>query len=187
MGRKAVFLDRDGTLNEEVNYLGKLEDLHWLPRADQAIRRLKERGWMVVLITNQSGVARGYYTEQEVAAIHERLCSDLAQAGTHLDGIYYCPHHPDENCKCRKPKPFLFRQAARDLDLDFLSSYAIGDKLSDLQPGEQLGCHTILLLTGHGQEHLRLAREQGFQPDHIAKDLYQAVEWIIQRENPLRL
>jgi len=132
-------------------------------------------------------VARGYYTEREVAAIHERLQSDLAQIGTKLDRIYYCPHHPDDQCACRKPKPFLFQQAARDLDLDLTNSYAIGDKLSDLEPGQALGCRTILLLTGHGQEHLKLARERGFHPDFIADDLYQAVEWIINREDSVCL
>lgn len=187
MSRKAVFLDRDGTLNEEVNYLSRVEDMRWLPRAVQAVRRLNEHGWAVVLITNQSGIGRGYYTEQDVAAIHERITADLAQAGAHLDGLYYCPHHPDEQCLCRKPKPYLFQQAARDLDLDLASSYAIGDKVSDLEPGRQLGCQTILLLTGHGQEHLQIAREQGFRPNYVAKDLYQAVEWIISRESSVRL
>jgi len=187
MGRKAVFLDRDGTLNEEVNYLGKVEDFTWLPRADLAVRRLNDAGWIVILITNQSGIGRGYYTEQDIAEIHQRIVSDLAHIGAHLDGIYYCPHHPDEGCACRKPQPYLFQKAAQELDLDLSASYTIGDKLSDLEPGQRLGCRTILLLTGHGQAHLKLAREQDFRPDHIAEDLYQAVEWISQHEDSLRL
>jgi len=187
MSRKAIFLDRDGTLNEEVNYLGKVEDFAWLPRAAEAVRLLNEAGWVVVLITNQSGIGRGYYAEQDVAAIHERIESDLAQAGARLDAIYYCPHRPDEGCVCRKPQPHLFQKAAQELGLDLSASYAIGDKLSDLEPGKQLGCRTILLLTGHGPEHLKLAREQGFQPDRVAEDLYRAVEWISQHEGSLRL
>jgi D,D-heptose 1,7-bisphosphate phosphatase len=187
LSRKAIFLDRDGTINEEVNYLGKLEDLRLLPGANSAIRLLKAHDWLVVLITNQSGVGRGYYTAQDVAAIHERLRIDLAQAGATLDGIYYCPHHPDDDCDCRKPKMLLFQQAMHDLDIDLSASYTIGDKVSDLVPGKRLGCRTILVLTGHGRDHLEIARQQGFQPDHIANDLYQAAEWVIRHEDSLRL
>jgi D-glycero-D-manno-heptose 1,7-bisphosphate phosphatase len=179
--RLAVFLDRDGTLNEEVNYLSRVQDLRWLPGAPQAVRTLNDRGWAVVLITNQSGIGRGYYTEQDARAIHQYIESELAQIGAHLDAILYCPHHPDDHCLCRKPKTYLFEKAARELDLDLAHSYAIGDKLSDLEPGRALGCLTILVLTGHGQTHLQMARERDLQPDHVAADLANAVEWIIGR------
>jgi D-glycero-D-manno-heptose 1,7-bisphosphate phosphatase len=178
VSRRAIFLDRDGTLNEEINYLGRVEDFRWLPGAPQAVRILNDQGWAVVLITNQSGIGRGYYTEQDALAVHQHIQAELAQVGAHLDAILYCPHQPDEHCPCRKPQAYLFEQAARDLDLDLAHSYAIGDKLSDLEPGQALGCQTILVLTGHGQTHLRLAHERGFQPDYVATDLANAVEWI---------
>jgi histidinol-phosphate phosphatase family protein len=186
LGRRAIFLDRDGTINEEVNYLSKAEDFRLLPEADWAIHLLQQHGWLVILITNQSGVARGFYTVQDVEAIHDRLQGDLAKVGASVDGIYYCPHHPDDNCQCRKPGTMLFQQASHDFGIDFSASYAVGDKLSDLLPGERLGCGTILVLTGHGQREMEAARQQGFSPDHIAADLYQAVKWIIN-ENPVRL
>lgn len=187
MSGKAVFLDRDGTINEEVNYLGSPEGWRLLPRAGEAIHQLNVRGWQVVLITNQSGVGRGYYTEQDVQAVHERMDADLARAGARLDGIYYCPHHPDAGCDCRKPHTLLFEQAARELNIDLTRSYAVGDKLSDLEPGRRLGCRTVLVLTGHGRDHLALARQHGAHIDYVADDLYRAVEWIKSREDTLHL
>jgi D-glycero-D-manno-heptose 1,7-bisphosphate phosphatase len=184
----AVFLDRDGTINEEVNYLSKPEDFRLLPGAALAIRLLKEKGWLVVVITNQSGVARAYYTEGDVAAMHARLRADLAQAGTGVDAIYYCPHQPDDACACRKPGTLLFEQAAHDFDIDLAASYVVGDKQSDLLPGKRLGCGTILVLTGYGRSELAMAGRQGFQPDYIAADLYQAAQWILHAdENTVRL
>lgn len=188
MASRAVFLDRDGTINEEVNYLSQPEDFRLLPGAAVAIRLLRERGWRVIVISNQSGVARGYYTEGDVAAIHARLRADLAQAGTGVDAIYYCPHHPDAACGCRKPGTLLFEQAARDCDLDLAASYVVGDKQSDLLPGKRLGCATILVLTGYGRHELALAGRQGCQPDYVAADLYQAAQWILHAdESTVRL
>jgi len=185
LASRAVFLDRDGTINEEVNYLRQPEDLRLLPGAALAIRRLKEQGWLVIVITNQSGVARGYYTEGDVAAIHARLQADLAQAGSGVDAIYYCPHHPDAACACRKPGTRLFEQAARDFDLDLAASYVVGDKQSDLLPGKRLGCGTILVLTGYGRSELALAEQQGWQPDYVADDLYKAAQWICSESRNL--
>ncbi len=179
MPRKAVFLDRDGTINKEVNYLGRPEDWRLIPGAVGAIRVLREHGWLVVLITNQSGVARGYYTEQDVQAVNARLAADLEEAGAGLDGLYLCLHHPDAGCECRKPKTLLFRQAASDLDIDFGASVTVGDKVSDLEPGLALGGRTVLVLTGHGQEHLQIAQERGLQFDYVAADLDAAARWIM--------
>jgi D-glycero-D-manno-heptose 1,7-bisphosphate phosphatase len=187
LASRAVFLDRDGTINEEVNYLSKPEDFRLLPGAALAIRLLKAQVWLVIVISNQSGVARGYYTEGDVAAIHERLRADLAQAGTGVDAIYYCPHHPDDACACRKPGTLLFEQAARDFDLDLAASYVVGDKQSDLLPGKLLGCGTILVLTGYGRRELAMAGRQGCQPDYIADDLYQAAKWILSGSRNLSL
>jgi len=178
---KAVFLDRDGVINKEVNYLRRPEDWSLIARAAAAIRLLRKHGWRVVVVTNQSGVARGYYTEADVAAIHERMRRELARAGTRVDGVYFCPHHPDVGCACRKPGTALFERAATELDLDLVSSYYVGDKVADLLPGRTLGGHTVLVLTGYGKQELERAQEQGFRPDYVAGDLYAAAEWIVSR------
>jgi D-glycero-D-manno-heptose 1,7-bisphosphate phosphatase len=177
---RAVFLDRDGTLNVEVNYLSRVQDFQLLPRAAAAIRALNQHAWRVIVVTNQSGVARGYYTETDVAAIHDRMRHDLAEGGAVIDAIYYCPHQPAEACDCRKPGTGLFEQAARDFDLDLEQCICIGDKLSDLLPGQRLGCATFLVLTGHGREEVQGLGTQGFQPDAVVDDVYQAVERILQ-------
>jgi D-glycero-D-manno-heptose 1,7-bisphosphate phosphatase len=182
LARKAIFLDRDGTLNVEVNYLSRADDLRLLPGTASALRLLKQHGWLVVVITNQSGVARGYYTEQVVAEIHARMQRELSAAGTGVDAIYYCPHQPDDACACRKPKTFLFEQAAQDLDIDLAASVCIGDKLSDLEPGQRMGCKTILVLTGHGQTSLESMRQGAFQPDVVVEDVYQAAERVTQSD-----
>jgi len=179
---KAVFLDRDGVINEEVDYLRRPEDFRLIPGAAAAIRLLRKHGWRVIVVTNQSGVARGYYTKAGVAAIHERMRRDLARAGTGVDGVYFCPHHPDKGCACRKPGTALFAQAAADFALDLAASYYVGDKLTDLLPGKALGGHTALVLTGYGRQQQKLAREPGFQPDHIASDLNSAARWIVRQE-----
>lgn len=177
---RAVFLDRDGVINEEVSYLTRPEDFRLLPRAAAAIRLLRKHGWRVVVVTNQSGVTRGYYTEADIAAIHERMRRDLARAKTQVDAVYFCPHHPDEGCDCRKPGTLLFERAAADLRLDLAASYFVGDKLTDLLPGKALGGCTILVLTGYGHQEQELARQQGFRPDYIADSLYSAAQWIIR-------
>jgi D-glycero-D-manno-heptose 1,7-bisphosphate phosphatase len=187
LGRHAVFLDRDGTINEEVNYLGRVEDMRWLPGAREAICALEQHGWLVVLVTNQSGIGRGYYTTEAMQAIHARMQADLAALGAGFDAIYYCPHTPEQGCACRKPRPELFQQAVRELGIDLRQSYAVGDKLSDLLPGRELGCGTVLVLTGYGPTHAEMARQQGFVPDHVAQDLGTAVEWITAHENPVHL
>ena len=180
---RAVFLDRDGVINEEVNYLSRPEEFRLLPRSARAIRKLRQAGLRVVVVTNQSGLARGYFSQQDLAAVHERMRSELAKARTSLDGIYICPHHPNDSCPCRKPGVLLFQQAAQELELRLDQSYFVGDKVTDLIPGRVLGGHTVLVLTGHGQRELESARQQGFQPDHIATDLYEAAEWIIHEDS----
>jgi D-glycero-D-manno-heptose 1,7-bisphosphate phosphatase len=188
LSNRAVFLDRDGVINEEVSYLRRPEDFRLIPRAAAAIRLLREHGWRVIVVTNQSGVARGYYKDADVAAIHERMRRELARGKTRVDAIYFCPHHPDDGCDCRKPKTLLFERAAADLHLDLTASYFVGDKLTDLLPGETLGGHTILVLTGYGQQERELARQRGFQPDYVADNLYGAARWIVdQDESTLRL
>lgn len=177
--RRAVFLDRDGTLNEERGYLYRIDDFRWLPGAIDAIRDLRRGGWRVVVVTNQAGVGRGYYTEADVAALHAHLQAGLAEAGAAADAIYYCPHPPGAGCRCRKPDTGLFEQAAGDLDLDLGACVAVGDKLSDLLPGLRLGCRTVMVLTGYGPSELAKAAAAGARVDHVAADLRGAADWIL--------
>jgi D-glycero-D-manno-heptose 1,7-bisphosphate phosphatase len=159
MSREAVFLDRDGTLIEEVNYLSAPEQVKLIPGAAEAVRRLNAAGVLVVVVTNQAGVARGIFPESRVGAVHAHLSALLAARGACLDAFYYCPHHPTAGtgayrvaCECRKPKPALLLTAARELDIDLARSWMIGDKLCDAEAGRAAGCRTILVRTGHGSE-----------------------------------
>lgn len=181
MSNIAVFLDRDGTINEEMGYINHLSRLVLLPQAIPAIRRLNEAGLKVVLITNQSGAARGYFTPTLVEEVHQRLQDLLAAAGAHLDGIYTCLHGPDDDCPCRKPKPGLIRQAARDLDLDLAHSYLVGDRYNDVETAANAGVQGILVLTGYGRgEYEYLRHREKVQPVYIATDLMDAADWILQ-------
>ena len=153
-GRRAVFLDRDGTVIADADYLADPDRLALIPGADAAIRRLKEAGFAVVLVTNQSGIARGLYTEADYHAVAARLEEVLRAAGAAPDGTYYCPHHPDFTgpCDCRKPGTGLYLRAAREHGLDPASSWFVGDKLSDVLPARALGGTGILVRTGYGAE-----------------------------------
>jgi len=176
---RAVFLDRDGTINEEVIYLSCVEQFRLLPGAGDAIRSLNQRGWPVIVITNQSGLARGYFSDKELSLVHLKMKAALNREGAHLDGVYVCPHQPEDGCSCRKPGTALFEQAAQEFDIDLSKSYAIGDKMTDLLPGARLGCRTVLVLTGHGQEQLENRDGWEVEPDHITPDLLTAVQWIL--------
>ncbi len=181
MSYAAVFLDRDGTLNEEVGYVNHLSRFRLLPQAISAIRRLNAAGVKVVVVTNQSGAARGYFPASLVDEIHVLLQNTLAAGGAHLDGIYACLHGPDEGCACRKPSPTLIEQAARDLDLDLSHSYLVGDRYKDIETAANAGVKGVLVLTGYGRgEYDYLRPAQKVQPVFVAPDLEAAVEWILQ-------
>jgi histidinol-phosphate phosphatase family protein len=143
--KRAVFFDRDGTIARDVHYCRRPEDFVLFPEATKTIRLLNDHGFKVIITTNQSGVARGYFSEETLGRIHEKMKAELASEGAHVDGIYYCPHHPDDNCECRKPKPALVFQAARDLDIDLKHSFVVGDLQKDIDLGKAAGCHTILV------------------------------------------
>ncbi len=197
MGRPAVFLDRDGTLVREVDYLRTVAQLRLLPGAADAIRRLNQAGFAVVLATNQSGIARGILTEGELQAINDELQRRLAARGARLDAIYYCPHHPEapvaayrKRCRCRKPAPGLLLRAARDLDLDLSRSFAVGDSARDVQAGARAGCRTILVRTGYGArteaDWAAVPRRVGrgltvVQAETVTDDLPAAVGWILSQ------
>jgi D-glycero-D-manno-heptose 1,7-bisphosphate phosphatase len=181
MSQAAVFLDRDGTINEEMGYINHLSRFKLLPQAIPAIRRLNAADLKVVVITNQSGAARGYFPASLVDEIHAHLIRVLAAGGAHLDGIYSCLHGPDDDCACRKPQPTLMTQAARDLNLDLSRSYAVGDRYRDIETAANAGVKGILVLTGYGLgEYEYLRHTWPTAPVHIAPNLLEAVEWILQ-------
>jgi D-glycero-D-manno-heptose 1,7-bisphosphate phosphatase len=182
--RRAVFIDRDGTINEEKEYLFRTEDFAFIPGVPQAIRQLNEAGFLVIVVTNQSGVARGYYTEEDVHLLHRHIASQLEQYGARVDGWYFCPHHPSGRgsyalpCRCRKPMPGMLLQAADRHAIDLESSVMIGDKLIDVEAGTAAGCRTILVRTGYGAEEERRCRG-GVE---VFDDLPAAVESLARPE-----
>ena len=158
---KAVFLDRDGTINEEKDYLFRPEEFAFIPGAPEAIARLKNAGFLVIVVTNQSGVARGYFGVDDVRRLHDHLQRLLAEAGTAIDGFYLCPHHPEHGvgeykteCDCRKGRPGMLLQAAAEHNIDLRRSFMVGDKLADVEAGRAAGCRPILVLTGYGQSEV---------------------------------
>lgn len=188
----AIFLDRDGTVSEEVGYVNHLDRFKLLPRSLEAIRRINQSAFLAVLVTNQAGVARGYFKEPLVQQVHRKLTEMLAAGGAHLDGIYYCPHHPSaglppyrRDCECRKPRPGMVRAAERDLDIDVARSFMVGDKHSDIGFAHSLGMKGVLVETGYGRGELEQWGE-GWEerPDAIAEDLLGAVEWILSEGGP---
>lgn len=190
MGQRAVLLDRDGTLNEEVGYVNHLERFLLLPQVGQAIRLLNKHGFKAVVITNQSGVARGYFPESLIHQVHQKMQDLLKKEGARVDGIYYCPHHPDigippyrQKCRCRKPATGLVEDAVEELNIDCLRSYVIGDRGVDIEFAARIGAKGILVLTGYGKgEWEYFGNQWKVKPDHVATDLYEAVQWILQRE-----
>ncbi len=185
--RPAVFLDRDGTINREIGFLTKPEQLELLPGAAEAVRWIKQAGYRVVVVTNQPVIARGDCTTAELLAIHDKLEMELSRAGAFLDGIYSCPHHPDKGfagerpelkieCECRKPGDGLLRRAAEELNLDLAASWMIGDRTVDVEAGAKAGCRTILVRTGEGGRDGRSA----VQPDHVADDLLAAARLLAE-------
>jgi len=188
----AVFLDRDGTINEEVGYLDSLDKFKIIPCAYEAIRLINESGMKAVVISNQAGVARGLFTEDFVKITHEHLLAALRQKKAHIDNFYYCPHHPTEgikiyrqNCNCRKPAPGMLLQAAQDLNIDLTKSYLVGDRFRDMEAAKKVGVKGVLVKTGYGQKLLQddgpdEATEEG-KPDFIAADILEAVRWILDQ------
>lgn len=154
MAIKAAFLDRDGVINADHGYVYRWDQFEFMPGVEDALLSLQQRGYKLVIVTNQSGIARGYFGETDFAALSERLTQHLAAKGVHLAGIYHCPHHPDEglanlrvHCDCRKPAPGLILRAARDLDIDLPASLLIGDKSSDIEAGQRAGVGQLFHVT----------------------------------------
>jgi D-glycero-D-manno-heptose 1,7-bisphosphate phosphatase len=190
MTRPAVFMDRDGTISEEVGYVNHLSRYRVMPRSLEAIRLVNRAGIMTIVTTNQSGVARGYFAESLVHDVHALLESRAAQAGARLDAIYYCPHHPTEGtppfralCDCRKPRPGMILRAVREHGIDLARSYAIGDSVADIEAAAAAGVPAILVLTGYGRGLVEHQRDRlRTAPLHTAEDLLEAVRFILARE-----
>jgi len=180
MTHPAVFLDRDGTINEQMGYINHISRFVLLPQAIDGIRRLNEAGVKVVVITNQSGAARGYFPDSLIDEVNAHMERLLAGGGARLDGIYTCRHGPGEGCGCRKPRTGLIEQALQDLGLDPIRSYLVGDRYSDVETAANAGVKPILALTGYGRGELEyVGPSQKVQPVYVAADLLDAVEWIL--------
>lgn len=176
--RTAVFLDRDGTLNEERGYVYRVEDWAWIPGAVEAIKGFNQLGFLVIVVTNQAGIARGYYGHEDVKRLHLHVQVSAASRGAIIDGLYYCPHHSkygeDSDCNCRKPRPGLLYQAQEDYNIDLQTSFIIGDKASDIDAGTSVGATGILVETGYGKYERYKLNDQSI----VVADLYEAYKLI---------
>ena len=172
---KAVFIDRDGTIAKDVPYCSNPEHFELLPEVAEGIRRLNNHGFKVIVVTNQSGIARGYFNEDMLSRIHDKMHSELAKSDAHVDAIYYCPHHPDDNCECRKPKSKMLLQAASDLNINLEQSYVIGDNDMDIEMGKNVGCKTILI----ARKNKERESDKVLCPDYVTSSVSTAAQWII--------
>jgi D-glycero-D-manno-heptose 1,7-bisphosphate phosphatase len=183
---RAVFIDRDGTISEEVGYINHASRFRLFPYSAAAIKQLHEDGYLAIVITNQAGVARGYFSETMVLAVHKRMTDELEAGGATLDAIYYCAHHPSVgdtpyrlNCDCRKPKPGLLLRAAHDFDIDLENSWMVGDRYSDIELAANAGVKSALVLSGYGRGEWEHQRDNWtIQPDLVAEDLLAVVNLI---------
>ena len=187
MKRRAVFMDRDGTISEEVGYINHPSRFRLFPYAAAAIKQLNENAWLAIVITNQAGVARGYFTEQMIETVHADMRKQVDEAGGRIDAIYYCAHHPSVgeppyrfDCDCRKPKPGLIRRAAEDFSIDPDRSWMIGDRYSDVELARNAGVKSMLVMSGYGRGEWESQRPSWTeQPDLVAENLLEAVLAII--------
>lgn len=185
--KRAFFLDRDGTINVEKEYLYQIHDFEFIRGVPEAIRMINEAGYLVVVVTNQSGVARGYYTEEDVEILHRHIAQQLAAHQAHVDLWLYCPHHPDGRgsyslpCTCRKPHPGMLKEAATRYNIDLEQSYMIGDKLADIGAGLAVGCRTVLVRTGYGAEEEDMVSSSTL----VSDDLLEAVKSLLTTDVPI--
>lgn len=172
--QKTVFIDRDGTLIEEVNYLSRIEDLRFFEYTNEAVKLLKKHGFLVIVVTNQSGIGRKIFEESAMHALHEKIQNDLSEK---LDAFYFCPHLPTDNCICRKPNLGMIETACKDFAIDLENSWMIGDKLIDVELGFNANIKTALVLTGYGKTH---AENLERHPDILAENILEAVQIIVK-------
>ena len=183
---RAVFIDRDGTISEEVGYINHVTRFRLFPYSAAALKQLHDNGYLAIVITNQAGVARGYFSEEMVQAIHQQMTQDLESSGARLDAIYYCAHHPTVgdppyqlDCDCRKPKPGLLLRAAGDYDIDLANSWMVGDRYSDIELAANAGVKSALVLSGYGRGEWEHQRDNWTrQPDLVTENLLAAAGLI---------
>jgi D-glycero-D-manno-heptose 1,7-bisphosphate phosphatase len=189
MKRPALFMDRDGTISEEVGYVNHPARFRVFPYTADAIKLLNENGWLAIVVTNQAGVARGYFAEDVIVQVHDRLRGELEKAAAKLDAIYYCAHHPSVgeppyrlDCDCRKPKTGLIDRAAADFEIDLGRSWMVGDRYGDLELARNAGLHGALVLSGYGRGEWEYQRASWkLEPEVVAENLLEAVKLIIER------
>jgi histidinol-phosphate phosphatase family protein len=181
---RAIFLDRDGVICENrTDHVKSWQEFKFLPEVKETLARLSRLGWPIIVITNQAAIGRGLVTTEMVEIIHQNMLAEVAAQGGRIDRIFYCPHRPEDDCDCRKPKAGMLLQAAAELNLDLTGSYLIGDAASDMQAGQQVGCRNILVLTGRGKEQLLAAvRSPGGYFLTICETLTEAVSYILKME-----
>jgi D-glycero-D-manno-heptose 1,7-bisphosphate phosphatase len=189
MKKRAVFLDRDGTINKDVGFPGSFELIDIYSYSFEAVKKINTAGLLAVIVTNQSGVGRGFIDIENLHDIHQKLKEVFARYDAYFDGIYFCPHYIssslseyNKNCQCRKPFPGMAYQAASDLDIDLEHSYMVGDKLEDVLFGLNIKAQPILVLTGFGKKTLLQLKKKGVKPAHVASTLIDAVNWILIKE-----
>ncbi len=181
---KVIFLDRDGVINENIDdgYVTGWDEFRFIPKSKAAIAALTDADWSVIVISNQAGIGKRVMSMQAVEEINARMVTEIERCGGKIEAVYYCPHRPDEDCECRKPKPGMLLKAACDFGVELPQSYLVGDKISDVQAGAEAGCKTVLVKTGWGQEHIRERDQWPVTPDHIVSDLSEAVELVLASE-----
>ncbi|MFH1752752.1 MAG: HAD family hydrolase [Candidatus Omnitrophota bacterium] len=181
---KVIFIDRDGVINKDPggwtkhSYVTNWEDFHFLPGSKNALKRLTQAGYDIMIISNQAGVNKGYFTPGELNKINDNMLKSIASAGGKVHSVHYCPHRSDESCGCRKPDTGLFKKAVKDLDIDFKRTFFIGDGATDIEAGNKIGCKTIMVLSGKSKEED--VDKWRYKPDYIKKDLSDAVEWLLE-------
>jgi len=173
-------MDRDGTVSEEIGYMYHAGLYKPFPWTGPAIRQINDSGMKAVIITNQSGISRGYFTEKTIDEVHAVLDEELARWNAHLDGIYYCPHAPVDACDCRKPKTGMLLRAEREMGIDLKDSYMIGDRYLDIQMAHAVGARGVLVLTGDGQMEIENRKNEPLQPHYVAENLLAAVQAILR-------
>ena len=190
MKRPAVFMDRDGTISEEVGYVNHVSRFRLFSYTAEAIKLLNENGWLAIVVTNQAGVARGYFSEDIIVQVHDRVRQELGNASARLDAIYYCAHHPSVgeppyrlDCDCRKPKTGLIDRAAADFEIDRERSWMVGDRYGDIELACNAGLHPALVLSGYGRGEWEYQRASWqIEPELVAEDLLVAVKKIIEQD-----
>ena len=175
---KVVFLDRDGVISKDsADHIKSWDEFHFLPNAKEGVKLLTDHDFHIVLITNQSVIARGMTTIEELESMHNNMKGEIEEYGGKIEKIYYCPHHPDEGCDCRKPKPGMLLRAIKENNIDPTKSFMVGDRMMDVEVGKKVGCKTVIIPSERGQREMM---ESSIKPDYVAKDLLDTSKWIIK-------